>query len=197
MSPPDDDDSSSDKSDRSDEQEPVNNVVRVDFAARQKKPPQPTITRPSAQSLSPERPEKLRMFARLIERGMVMITLDPRVGNTRVPPQFANEIQLNLNFSHRFGHEDFDYDDDGVRASLRFGGQAFFCDVPWDALYGMTSQVDGERLMWPDSFPEELAALLPAQARHRPLEKDVLPEPDPEPDPPPFPPGRPKLRRIK
>jgi stringent starvation protein B len=175
------------------------NVVRVDFAAkRPKAPPKPTRTQPpAAAELGPERPEKLRMFARLIERGMVMVTLDARAGGARVPPKFAGELQLNLNFSHRFGLADFEYDDNGVRASLSFGGQPFFCDLPWSTVYGMTSHVDGERLLWPDSFPQELVSLLPAQARHPSAPEpssEVKPEAEPEPEPPP---PRPTLRRIK
>lgn len=178
------------------------NVVRVDFAAKRPKPaPPPTRTQPpAAVELGPERPEKLRMFARLIERGMVMVTLDARTGLARVPSKLAGELQLNLNFSHRFGLEDFDYDDDGVRASLSFGGQPFFCDLPWSTVYGMTSHVDGERLLWPDSFPQELVSLLPAQARH-PSASTPEPSPGPKPEPEPEPPApttpRPTLRRVK
>jgi hypothetical protein len=176
------------------------NVVRVDFAAkRPKATPKPTrLQPPAAVELGPERPEKLRVFARLIERGMVMVTLDARSGLARVPPKLAGELQLNLNFSHRFGLEDFDYDDDGVRASLSFGGQPFFCDLPWSTVYGMTSHVDGERLLWPDSFPQELVSLLPAQARHPPSPEpapEARPEPEPEPPAPTTP--RPTLRRVK
>lgn len=177
------------------------NVVRVDFAAKRPKPaPPPTRTQPpAAVELGPERPEKLRMFARLIERGMVMVTLDARTGLARVPAKLASELQLNLNFSHRFGLEDFDYDDDGVRASLSFGGQPFFCDVPWSTVYGLTSHVDGERLLWPDSFPKELVSMLPAQARHPSPspEKAAGPGTDPELPPQPPQPPRPTLRRVK
>ena len=45
-----------------------------------------------------------------------------------------------------------------------------------------------ERVLWPDSLPEELRSLLPAQARH-PAGKD-----DDGDDPPP---PKPTLRRIK
>jgi stringent starvation protein B len=122
-------------------------------------------TRPTPAELGPDRPEKLRVFARLAERGMVMVTLDARSAGVRVPPHLAGELQLNLNFSLRFGIDDFAFDDDGVRASLSFRGTPFSCDVPWSAVYLMTSAVDAERLMWPDSLPSELATLVPPQAR--------------------------------
>ena len=103
--------------------------------------------------------------------------------------KYAGELQLNLNFSHKFGVADFFYDDDGVRCSLSFQGQPFFCDIPWTAVWGLTSHADGERVLWPDSLPAELKSLLPAQARH-PAGKD-----DDGDDPPPSP--KPTLRRIK
>jgi stringent starvation protein B len=166
-------------------------VVRVDFAAKKQKPPQPKLEAPPAAStLTPDRPEKLRVFARLVERGMVMVTLDARKDNARVPPKLAGELQLNLNFSHRFGRDDFFYDDDGVRSSLMFGGQPFFVDVPWTAVYSLSSHVDGERCMWPESFPEELRRLVPPQVRHGVRDDD-------DDEPPPTTPPRPTLRRVK
>ena len=183
-----------------DDNPPADNVVRVDFSARKPRAKAPPVVRaqpPSSTEIAAERPEKLRMFARLIEKGMVMVTVDTRANEVRVPTRFGGELQLNLNFSHRFGLEDFDYDDVGVRASLSFGGTPAFCDLPWTAVYGMTSHIDGERLLWPDSFPKELVALLPAQARHpRDPEPEARPDADDEPPPPPSPP-RPTLRRIK
>ncbi len=169
---------------------PVGNVVRVDFAARKAKPKQPVLlSPPSSSELAADRPEKLRMFSRLIERGMVMVTIDARKDNARVPSRFSGELNLNLNFSHKFGIHDFFYDDDGVRCSLSFQGTPFFVDVPWTAIYGMHSHADGERMVWPDSMPEELKALLPAQARGHVVKDD---------DEPPPPTTRPPtLRRIK
>lgn len=166
------------------------NVVRVDFAAKKQKPPMPALKQPpSSAELGPERPEKLRMFARLIERGMVAITADARRDNARVPSRYASDLELKLNFSHKFGIGDFFYDDDGVRASLSFQGQAFFVDIPWTAVYGMLSHVDGERMIWPDSLPQELKALLPPQARHPVSDDDKDDEPEP--------PKPPTLRRVK
>ena len=157
------------------EDESGENVVRVDFAARRQKQEQQkrdqqrvadaARSRPTSAELSPERPEKLRVFTRLVERGMVMVTLDARRDGVRVPANLAGELQLNLNFSLRFGIDDFAFDDDGVRASLSFRGTPFHCEVPWSSVYMMTSAVDAERLMWPDSLPPELAELVPPQAR--------------------------------
>ena len=173
--------------------EAPSNVVRVDFAAKKQKAKQPSFTQPpsSSELATGDRPEKLRVFARLIERGMVMVTVDARRDNAQVPPRFRGELQLNLNFSHKFNVADFFYDDEGGRCSLSFQGTPFFCDVPWSAVWGLTAHADGERVLWPDSLPAELHNLLPAQARHAAAD-----DPGDDKDPPP--PGpRPTLRRIK
>jgi stringent starvation protein B len=152
------------------------NVVRVDFAARkaratktqqqlQQRVADAARLRPAPADLGPERPEKLRMFARFIDQGMTMISLDARRDGVRVPHHLAGELMLNLNFSLRFGIDDFAYDDDGVRASLTFNKVPFFCEIPWSAVYQMTSTVNADRMMWPDSLPAELADLVPPQVR--------------------------------
>jgi hypothetical protein len=47
-------------------------------------------------------------------------------------------------------------------------------------------------MIWPDSLPEELKALLPPQARHGVKDGDDDDDPPPAPSPP-----RPTLRRVK
>ena len=148
-----------------DESRENENIVRVDFGRKSsKRAPTPRST-PLAKDLPAEAPEKLRVFARLIERGMVMTTLDARVEGVCVPAKFVGDLQLNLNFSHRFGVPDFAYDDVGVRCTLSFGGQPFLCDVPWSAIYVMRSHVDNEVVLWPEHLPTELVARLPPEAR--------------------------------
>jgi hypothetical protein len=78
-----------------------------------------------------------------------------------VPAQFRDEAQLNLDFSEKFGLADFVYDERGVRASLSFQRQPFFCDVPWSGVYMLFSHVDNERLTWARSLPTEILDQLP------------------------------------
>jgi hypothetical protein len=128
-----------------------NNVVRVDFKRAQR-------TSPS----DPTAPQKYAVFGRFIDRGKVMVTLDARRPGVTVPTQYAEESQLNLDFSERFGLADFVYDERGVRASLSFNRQPFFCDVPWSSVYSLFSHAeDGERLTWPRSLPSEILEQLP------------------------------------
>jgi hypothetical protein len=126
------------------------NVVRVDFMRAQR-------TAPS----DPTAPQKYAVFSRFIQKGKVMVTLDARRPGVSVPRHFAEEQQLNLDFSERFRLVDFMYDERGVRASLSFNRQPFFCDVPWSAVYALYSHVDNERLTWARSLPQEILEQLP------------------------------------
>src|SRR5262245_42605614 len=90
-----------------------------------------------------------------------MVTPDARRPGVAVPPHLGKEPQLNLDFAMRFGLADFIFDARGVRASLSFNRQPFFCDVPWGAVYAIYSHVDNERLTWPQSLPEEILEQLP------------------------------------
>lgn len=128
------------------------NVVRVDFRARVP-PPDPSAS------------EKLAVFSRFAEKGKVMVTLDARRPGVSVPSRFADDPQLNLDFSLRFGLADFAWDPRGVRASLSFQRQPFFCDVPWSAVYALYSHVDNERLTWAGSLPREILDQLPEASR--------------------------------
>lgn len=124
------------------------NVVRVDFRAR-------------AAPHDPSASEKHAVFSRFVEKGKVMVTLDTRRPGVTVPPRFSEEPQLNLDFSQRFGLADFAYDARGVRASLSFQRQPFFCEVPWSAVYSLYTHVDNERLTWARSLPTEILDKLP------------------------------------
>lgn len=126
------------------------NVVRVAFGA----------PREAEIPADPTAAEKLEIFTRLIDAGMVLVNLDARQPGVRVPPMYEGDAQLGLNFSHRFGLDDFAYDERGVRATLSFQGAGHFCDVPWGAVFMVRSYVTGEVVLFPASLPPEIAPLL-------------------------------------
>jgi stringent starvation protein B len=174
-----------------------NNLVRVDFKRGSR-----------FVAASTEDAEKLQRFTELIQKGMVMATLDARKDGVQVPSRFATDPQLNLNFSHRFGVSDFAYDARGVRSTLTFGGQPYFCDIPWTAVWGLRSHVDNPDhvVLWHASLPAELKALLPEGTQEqleraqkdreeRRRQEDAAPEPEPDGDPPKG--GKGGLRLVK
>ncbi len=134
-----------------------NNVIHVNFGGA------PDAEEPEPQASDPDSPgaEKCRLFDELLEDGTVMITLDSRRSGVVVPPQFMGQVQLNLNFDHLFGIADFAYDDEGVRASLSFGGVDQWCDVPWSAVFMMRSLESEEVMLFPSELPPEMMALIP------------------------------------
>ncbi len=76
-----------------------------------------------------------RLFDRLLDTGIVMVTVDSRRDDVVVPEHLKNQIQLNLNWSRSFHLDDFEYDERGVRGSLSFGGNNLFCDLPWESIW--------------------------------------------------------------
>lgn len=133
------------------------NVIRVNFGAGVVEPPPPEPEEPA----SPEAAEKLAIFTEMVAEGTVMVTLDTRVSGVIVPPDFQGNLQLNLNFDHDYGIRDFDYDSQGVRASLSFGGVNKLCDIPWDAVYILRNEASDDAVAFPESLPPELQALIP------------------------------------
>jgi hypothetical protein len=51
---------------------------------------------------------------------------------------------------------DIEVDDEGVRATLTFGGQPFRCTLPWTAVFSLVAD-DGEVTVWPLELPAEVA----------------------------------------
>jgi hypothetical protein len=110
-------------------------------------------------------PRKLAAFTELIEQGLVTITFDPRAEGVAVPEQFATRPTLSLNFSHRFNIADFDYDEVGVRATLSFDTGDFRCELPWNAIYLLSSKAASKTFVAVGSFPPEAQRVLPSILR--------------------------------
>ena len=130
------------------------NIVRVDFARRgaqtKREIPRAQVAA-HVDAAAPSEGESLLfdMFQKWIELGIVQVTLDARRDDVRVPAQFKGASDLCLNFSRRYGIADFAYDAHGVRASLSFAGRPSWCDVPWRAVWMLSSHVTNETLLAP------------------------------------------------
>lgn len=137
-----------------------NKVIRVDFGAKKvvDDTAKPAST-PAA--FSAESKKKMKAMLAMLEKGTVMLTIDARVEGVTVPPVHATTIGLNLNFDYEFAIPDFMVEEEGVSASLSFGGRNFWCRIPWDAVYGMRSHSDDQLMIFPTSFPAELRAMHP------------------------------------
>lgn len=129
------------------------NVIRVQFGA-------PREPEPPADPPPEGNEEKLGVFSDMVDRGTVLVTLDPRAEGVQVPPQFGDQPRLNLNFCHMFGIPDFEYDEWGVRASLSFSGVDYFCDIPWTAVFMMRPHGVNDVQLFPQSLPPEMMAFM-------------------------------------
>jgi len=113
--------------------------------------------------------EKRDTMLALLDRGLVMVHLDPRLADVIVPDYLAVDPTLRLNIAYGFNLPALEVDDEGIYAVLSFGGVNHGCTVPWEAVYALTvpdAQQDGK--MWPSSLPPELAEQAAAMAAAAP-----------------------------
>src|SRR5262249_25113068 len=101
-------------------------------------------------------PDKEERLAAVVERGMAMIHLDARCPGVRVPEHLCREPHLRLNLSYRFDPPDLVVDARGIRATLSFSGRRFPVEVPWAAVFAITSHATQEFWLYPEDMPSEV-----------------------------------------
>lgn len=134
------------------------NIIAVDFSRGRSKRADTPPAMPAAK-LKREHTlydaTKLAVFHLFIADSMVFVRFKTQEPGVVVPEAVRKEKMNGLNFSKRFGISDFAFDDDGVRASLAFGGVNIFCDIPWSSVVSMTCAKTGEEIWWASSLPKE------------------------------------------
>ena len=127
--------------------------------------PIPKISIPQAESVvdvlinpSDLRRIKREVFESSLEKGVTSLHLDATVQGTRVPEHLSGQRNLVLNYSYRYQIPDFDFNDEGVIASLSFKGVQFQCVVPWDAVFGIGNHVDSNFYSFVEAAPKEKMA---------------------------------------
>lgn len=103
-------------------------------------------------------PDKHDLMLTLLETGSVYVHLDPRREGVSVPLWFKEKSQLVLQIGLNFPIpiRDLEIDEAGVRCSLSFNRQPFYCVIPWSAVYALIAE-DGQATVWPTEVPNELA----------------------------------------
>jgi len=149
-------------------------------------------------------PSKKQTLLAFLERGVAMLHLDARRSGVVVPLQYAHEAHLRLNLSYRYSIPDMIVDDGSVQATLSFSGKPFRCQLPWPAIFGITSHESGDGQVWPEDLPVEVMQTLADRHEHgrapdgiaaraapplaavsdelRPVEKNCPPERSKQPD---------------
>ena len=103
-----------------------------------------------------ENQAKQDTFLKLLDAGLVMVHLDPRLDGVVVPKEFKDDHVLRLNIAYGFNLPALDVDEEGIYAVLSFYGRDFGCTLPWDAIFAMTMpDEEDEGALWPLSLPEE------------------------------------------
>ncbi|MCG3172423.1 MAG: hypothetical protein GMKNLPBB_00575 [Myxococcota bacterium] len=100
--------------------------------------------------------EKKAALLELMEMGLTMIHLDARRDDVLVPSHLKINPCLRLNLSYKFHIPDLTIGDDGLGATLSFNRQPFYCRLPWDSIYGMTSETADGGFIWEESIPQDL-----------------------------------------
>jgi stringent starvation protein B len=110
-------------------------------------------------SSRPRLPAKKDVALALLESSTVLIHLDPRIEEVRVPPWFKKQPQLVLEVGLNMPVPipDLSVDDDAVSCTLSFSRSPFFCWIPWSAVYALVGS-DGRSMVWPDDVPPEVVA---------------------------------------
>ncbi|HEX4384205.1 MAG TPA: ClpXP protease specificity-enhancing factor SspB [Myxococcales bacterium] len=113
--------------------------------------------------MSVRSPEKKQTLLAFLSRGVAMVHLDARQAGVSVPEHLKSDPHLRLNFSYRYGLPDFDIGDDTITATLSFGGRPFYCVLPWDAVFAVTSSGTAEGQVWPEDLPTDAARAFEAE----------------------------------
>lgn len=99
--------------------------------------------------------EKQKSIEKLLDSGdYVLVHLNPRNKDLVVPEYLCKDPSLTLKLS-KFFRGKLDISEEQVSADLLFGGKYFTCKIPYDAIWGCTSE-KGENLIWPENTPEEV-----------------------------------------
>jgi stringent starvation protein B len=125
-----------------------------------------------------ERPSKREAFLAFLREGWVSLHLDARRPGVTVPPGFANEPHLVLQYGRNMPIPipDLDVSEQGVSATLSFSRSPFQTHVPWSAVY-VVACTDGRGILYYEDVPEEVS-LSTAPATPRPLTEPATAELD-------------------
>jgi len=122
--------------------------------------PRRSTTTVSAGPLPPN--EKRDALLRILDTGVAMVHLDARLPGVAVPAQYAGDYHLRLKFSWKYRIHDLDIGAEKVVGSLSFSGRSFRVELPWAAIFAITSESRREMSEhWLKDVPTELVQAKP------------------------------------
>lgn len=97
---------------------------------------------------------KIKLFTEWMKGDHVLIHLDARREDVRVPEHLKEQTALTLKMSYLFQGKT-EHNEEGITSYLKFSGLYQECHIPWSSIWGITS-ADGEQVVWPEDTPKEL-----------------------------------------
>jgi stringent starvation protein B len=112
-----------------------------------------------------ERPSKRDAFTAFLREGWVSLHLDARRTGVIVPPSFATEPHLVLQYGRNMPIPipDLEVTDEGVSATLSFSRAPHRTHVPWSSVY-VVACTDGRGILYYEDVPQEVSLMPPPGA---------------------------------
>ena len=113
--------------------------------------------------------QKKRLVDQWLGFDHILVHVDSRVKGVQVPDSLLGNFMLTLKLSRLF-YGKIELQESGITAQLKFSGEYFDCFLPWDSIWGVSSE-KGEEKIWNNFLPPELT---------RNLKKNDVMEVEPE-----------------
>ena len=111
-----------------------------------------------------ENKNKYDFLIRLLSEGDAMVCLDARLPNVDVPVSHKGNPALSLVFNLNFKRP-FDVQEDGIYATLAFGGRPYKCVIPFEAVWSIHEPESKKGHVWEESFPKDLELKIKANMK--------------------------------
>jgi len=101
---------------------------------------------------------KRKALDKLLEGEFILIHINPQHPGVTLPDNLNSQPSVTLKISRRF-RRPVQLTNDAVKADLLFDGVYFLCILPWNSVWGVTS--DSNKLqVWPEAVPQSIAKQL-------------------------------------
>ena len=88
--------------------------------------------------------QKRSYLCDLLDRGKVLIQVNPAVAGVELPPHLMDDDSVPLFLSYRFNNEIFELGLSGIRVDLSFSGERALCVLPWPSIFYLSLADDPE-----------------------------------------------------
>ena len=102
-----------------------------------------------------ENKNKYDFLIQLLSEGDAMVCLDARLSTVDVPGTHKDNSALSLVFNLNF-RRPFEVQEDGVYATLAFGGRPHKCIIPFESVWAIHGPESKKGQVWEESFPKDL-----------------------------------------